>query len=387
MKCISRLSLRRETDDAVHDLCVDLKSFNADLAVVFATHHFGPEYPDLVEGIYKTINCRNLLGCTAEGVIGPTAEIENQPAIALWAARLPDVSISPFVMDQHDLVTLEEHGGLCEVAGVCSDDCPSFIILPDPFSIDIQECLDVLDSSFIASTVVGGMASGASEAGQNRLFLNDQTFRQGLVGVSLTGNLRVDSIVSQGCRPVGRPYVITSVRENLINELGGRPAVSVLQELYSSVDERDQESMRRGLHLGYIPDENQDESGQGTFLVRNMLGITEDKAIAIGAYFRPGQTVQFHVRDAQSATDELNDLLTNYSSNYHGQVAGALLFDCNGRGRSFFNQRDHDIRIVNQLLPDCQTAGFFAQGEIGPIGGHTFVHGFTGSLAFFSQPM
>lgn len=388
MQFISKLTLRREVEPAVHDLCVDLKSFQADLAFVFVSHHHGPEFHDLIREIYNNINCRNLVGCTGESIIGPTAEIEAQPAIALWAARLPDAHVNSFILDQQDLEKLEDEPDEAwyERIGVLPDDSPNFVLLPDPFSINVQTFIDKMDSLYPGSTIVGGMASGASEAGQNRLFMGDQALRQGLVGVALTGQIDVTSVVSQGCRQVGDPFVITKSHENLIQELGGKPALEVLRNVFNSAPDEDQKLMRTGLHVGRLVDEQISNASTGDFLIRNMMGVTDQQALAVGDFLRPGQTVQFHVRDSRSATEDMQRLLMAEKDRKQTPVSGALLFNCNGRGRRFFKQANHDIGLVNEFADDCCVAGFFAQGEIGPVGGKTFVHGFTSSLALFRQP-
>ena len=386
MKFLSRLTLRTETESAVHDLCVDLKRFHADLAVVFASHHYGPEFLDLIQGIYHAINCRNLIGCTAESIVGPTSEIENRPAVVLWVAQMPEVRIFPFVLDQQDLESMEDEASWYDRLGVTPDENPSFIVLPDPFTMDVPACLERMDACFGGSTIVGGLASGASEPGQNRLFMNDQALRQGLVGISLAGKVEITSVVSQGCRPVGQPYVITRARDNLIEELGGKPALKVLQEVFDRASSADRDLMRRGLQVGRLVDEQRRGFGSGDFLVRNMMGISQGRALAVGDFLRVGQTVQFHVRDSQSAEEEMERLLRAEQTRCRQSARGALLFNCNGRGRQFFRKSNHDISLVNQLVTDCQTAGFFAQGEIGPIGGRTFIHGFTSSLILFREP-
>lgn len=381
----SRLSLRREVDDVVHDLTVDAKSFGADLAIMFASHHYGPEFVDLARGVYDRINTRNLIGCTGESIIGPTAEIEGRPAVALWLAKLPDVRIFPFVLDQEDLVQLAQRDAAAwhERLGVSPEQKPSFVILPEPFSFQLDACLTGMDECFPGSTIVGGVASGANAPGQNRLFMNEQSLRQGMVGVSLSGPIDVSTVVSQGCRPVGKPYVITKAHQNLVEELGGRPALEVLKKVFGEVAPTDRELMRNGLHLGRLVDEHVQNYGPGDFIIRNMMGVYQESALAVADLMRPGQTVQFHVRDARSADDEMQQLLEAEQSRNQPFARGALLFSCNGRGRSFFEKPNHDIKLVNEHIADCATAGFFAGGEIGPVGGKTFIHGFTSSLILF----
>lgn len=385
IKCESRLSLRREVEDVIHDLTVDASGFGADLAFLFASHHYGPEFVKLVTGVYERINTRNLIGCTGESIIGPTAEIEGRPAVALWLAKLPDVRVFPFVLDQEDLVQLAQSDAdvWYERLGVTRDQKPVFLILPEPFSFQLDTCLSFMDEYFPGSTIVGGVASGANAAGQNRLFMNDQSLRRGMVGVSLSGPINVSTIVSQGCRPIGAPFVVTKARQNLVEELGGRPALQVLKKVFEDAESEERELMRSGLHLGRLVDEHVTEFGVGDFIIRNMMGVYQDSALAIADHFRPGQTVQFHVRDARSADHEMQQLLEAEQARNNPKAAGALLFSCNGRGRSFFETPNHDIQLVNAHVADCATAGFFAGGEIGPVGGKTFVHGFTSSLILF----
>ncbi len=386
MECLSRLSLRVETEAAVHDLCVDLKRFRPDLAVVFASHHHGPEFHDLVKGIYHAINCRNLIGCAGDSIIGPTAEIEGRPAIALWVAKLPNVRIIPFVLDQEDLGTLKEPDVWHDRLGVHPENVPSFVIVGEGRSFDIESCLERMDESYPGATIVGGMASGGDQVGEDRIFLNDQVLRRGLVGVSLQGDIRIDSVVAQGCRPIGRPYVVTKAWRNVIEELGGRPALQVLREVFDGARPADRNRMRTGLQIGRLIQETIRDHEPTDFIVRSMLGVHDNRALAVADYVRPGQTVQFYVPDATSADHELHELLEAQRAADGESARGALLFSCNGRGRSFFKKPNHDIGVVNQLMNECPTAGFFASGEIGPLGGRTYVHGYTSSLILFREP-
>ncbi len=228
------------------------------------------------------------------------------------------------------------------------------------------------------------MASGARGRGQNRLFLNDQIFSHGMVGVSLSGPIGIRPVVSQGCRPVGEPLVITKAEHNVIHELRGRPAVSVLHNVFGNAPPRDQELMQSGVLVGKVIDEHLESFGYGDFLIRNLLGIVGDTALAVNALVRPGQTIQFHVRDSQTADEEMRSLLSGRIGDLPDPPAGALMFNCNGRGQHMFGRPNHDISLLHATA-DCPTAGFFAAGEIGPVGNRTFIHGFTSSLVLFHK--
>jgi small ligand-binding sensory domain FIST len=229
------------------------------------------------------------------------------------------------------------------------------------------------------------MASGGVAPGENRLLLGRQQFDQGAVAAMICGAVKVRSVVSQGCRPIGQPFVVTKAEGNVIYELGGTPALARLQQVFGTLSEREQIMVRQGVHVGRVLSEYQDEFQRGDFLVRNVIGADpKSGAIAIGDFVRPGQTVQFHVRDEQTADEDLRELL---SAAQRGDTptCGALLFTCNGRGTRLFSTSNHDAGCVQEVLGRIPVAGFFAQGEIGPVGGKNFLHGFTASVALFES--
>ncbi|QDV91616.1 FIST N domain protein [Phycisphaerae bacterium RAS2] len=383
MEFQSAISILSDASQAVDELARATNGAQCDLAVVFATHHYGPEFDDVLAELSRKLGARNLIGCTGDGIIGPDREVERAPAMVLWTARLPGVRILPFVLDQDDVTAFETADDWIERLGVRPEDKPSFVILPEPFSINVEACLAALDQVYPGSAVVGGMASGANEPGQNRLFLNDQPLRQGLVGLSLSGPIRVHSVVSQGCRPIGESFVVTRAEENVIYELRGRPALDVLRGVFTDAPAQDQELMQKGLHVGRVVDERLGKFSRGDFLIRNVMGVVDDSALAVNSLMRPGQTIQFHVRDSKTAEEDMNRLLADALGRMGAPPCGGLLFSCNGRGTHLFGKPHHDIGVVNQLAPSCKVAGFFAAGEIGPVGHRTFIHGFTSSLVLF----
>jgi small ligand-binding sensory domain FIST len=231
---------------------------------------------------------------------------------------------------------------------------------------------------------MGGMASGAQMPGENRLICGQAVVEHGAVGVLIQGPIKVRSVVSQGCRPIGRHLVITRGQENIIAELGGRPPLAHLQELWAELSPADQKLFQRGLHIGRVINEYQGEFQRGEFLVRNVLGLDrESGSLAITDRVRVGQTVQFHVRDAATADEDLHTLLKENLQGQPEKPQGALLFTCNGRGTRLFPQPHHDAGVIRQEAGPLPLAGFFAQGELGPVGGQNFIHGFTASVVLF----
>ncbi len=258
----------------------------------------------------------------------------------------------------------------------------ALLLLADPYTFPVEGAIQHLARVAPGLPVLGGMASAAQGPGGNRLALDDQVHPSGAVGALIGPGVGLTAVVSQGCRPVGRPLVVTRAERNIIYELAGRPALERLLEMAKdSMSERDIRLVNQGLHLGLVIDEHRAEFRRGDFLVRGVLGADPDNgAMAVGDVVDVGTTVQFHVRDAESADEDLRELLASR------QAAGALMFTCNGRGTRMFDEPNHDAGVVGDLLANPPLAGFFAAGELGPVGGRNFLHSFTASLALFAEP-
>src|SRR5256885_2852004 len=350
-----------------------------DLAFLF----IAPQFEDELESIFQSANASlgggTLLGCVAGGVIGGTREVEDAPAVAAWAATLPGVTVRPFTLTYSEE---DEHGvfdGLEEVPTRAPDSV--LVMLADPYTFPAHLLLDHLNENAPGLPVVGGMASGGIVAGRTRLIADDEVLAEGAVGAILEGAHGATAVVSQGCRPVGETFAITRAERNVVFELGGQPAGKRIEELYASATERDQLLMRRGLHVGQATTELKPELGRGDFVIRNLVGVDRDTgAIAISDMAEVGQTVQFQVRDAESAREDLRAMLEPERAD---PVAGALLFSCNGRGQGLFGQPDHDIAAVKRAFGDVPVAGFFAAGELGPVAGGNSVAGLAAAILLF----
>jgi len=353
----------------------------ADLGVVFVSAAYGPDIRPLMEHLADLVPARHVLGATCEGVLAGEREYETGPAVAVWLARLPGAWLEPVSLDYTQTPDGGMFAGWPEALAGRMPANAALVLLADPFSFPVDALIRRLEEEHPGLPIVGGMASGGSRPGSNTLAIGQRTYDSGAVGVLVGGSVRVRPVVSQGCRPVGRPLVITRAEENLIVELGGTPALDRLREMYGELDDADRELVRSSLHVGRAASEYRDTFRRGDFLVRTVLGADPDSGvIAVGDLVRAGQTVQFHVRDAASADEDLRALLTGSSD---ADPAGALVFTCNGRGSRLFAEPDHDARCLQRCLGPLPAAGFFAQGEIGPIGSRTFLHGFTASIAIF----
>lgn len=356
----------------------------ADLAFVFVSANFAQELSGIAALVRRALNCTTLLGCTGESIVGNDREVEQEPAVCVWGATLPGTTVVPLRLE---FERTPEGGSIVGWPDEVAVDWPAgsaLVLLGEPFSFPADMLLERLNEDKPGVPVIGGMASGGWGPGQNQLLLNDAVYGDGAVGVLIHGRVRVRSLVSQGCRPIGRHFVVTKAQQNIIVELSGKPAMQQLQAVYGELTPHEQTLVRQGLHVGRVTNEYQGEFRRGDFLVRNVVGADpESGVIAIGDFVRPGQTVQFHLRDAASADEDLRELLAARTAELVRPPAGALLFTCNGRGTRLFDSSDHDAGALTAAWPGLPLAGFFAQGELGPVGGKNFVHGFTASAALF----
>lgn len=357
-----------------------------DLAFLFFSPHYAEQSTDLAAAVRRELAPDLLVGCTGEGIIGGTEEIESAPAISLWAARLPGVSMTPIRLScSQDEDGISVSGWPDEL--VSGPALPSFLLLGDPFSTGVDEALSLIAERCPGSMAIGGMAGGGRDVGENRMVLNDEVYEGGLVGVALSGPLSIRTVVSQGCRPIGERYVVTKAENNVIHELGGVPALERLQTVFETLSGGERRLAHRALHIGVVMNEQRNRFERGDFLVRNLIGADRNSgSVAIGDMIKVGQTVQFHIRDAQSASEDLHLMLAADRSRHQQPPLGALLFSCCGRGRGLFGQPHHDVTVLHERAGNIPVAGFFAQGEIGPVGGTNFLHGYTASVALFCEP-
>jgi small ligand-binding sensory domain FIST len=324
---------------------------------------------------------RRLLGCVAEGVVGRDRELETGPGAAVWAAALPGAEVETF---HAQALALDEEAGSFAVAGFPeSPDGALVVLLVDPYSFPTGPFLRRLAEERPGLPVVGGIAAGAGRPGSQALIVDDEVHDAGAAGAVVSG-VPFRTVVSQGCAPFGREAVITRAEGNVVYELAGERALDRLRAEVVALSDAERELVTRGLLAGIVIDENRSEYRRGDYLVRGLIGVDEEAgALAFGELVRVGQTVRFHVRDAQSADEDLRESLETALAGE--RVAGALAFTCNGRGTSMFPAPDHDARAVAEAIGSPAIAGFFCGGEIGPVGGRPFLHGFTATLALFLE--
>jgi len=374
----------RALDAVATDLQNGMQGDPIDLLLVFASEHHLFDLGRVVPRLRDSFGpVPVVIGCSAAATIGSHFELEERPGIAVMAAHLPGVEMRCVHVTNADLPALDGSPAPWRALfGVDPQLRPDFVVIGDPFSIDVDGLLPGLDYAYPESTVVGGLASGSSGPGAIGLFGDDGVRRGGAYVLALWGNVRIDPIVAQGCRPIGTPARITECEGQILKGLDERKPTQVLHDVFEALDDADRELAQNALHLGVVVDEMREELGHGDFLVRNILGMhRESGVIAVGSELRPGQTVQFHVRDGRTAAADLEHLLGAYvNARPDTEPAAVLQFTCLGRGQNLFGALHHDIARVHEALGPMPVVGFFANGEIGPVGGSTHVHGYTTAL-------
>jgi small ligand-binding sensory domain FIST len=402
-------------DDAARDAavvaesCADTLRAPCDLALVFLSRHIVAQGAQALAEVRARLRPGLLLAVSASGVIGGGTELEETPGLSILAARLPGVSLTPFRTD--DFITDDDpHAARAAIARRLGADDPAslraVLLFADPFSVPLVRLLPTLNDALRdcgAPPILGGLASAASEPGGNLLAIDTAVESRGGVGVAIRGPLRVDAIVSQGCRPFGPVCVVTKAKRNIIFELGGRPALQVVSDAISELSDDAREGLKGGLFVGRVVNEYKQHFGRGDFLIRDVLGVDQNHgALALADQVSVGQTVRLHMRDARTAHEDLALLLD--AQKLHAPPAGVLLVSCTSRGRRMFETPNHDAgSIIRAFLPQPAgeqrarvgfdiaapeqagppLAGFFAAGEIGPVASGSFLHGHTACAALF----
>ncbi|QOJ01731.1 MAG: FIST C-terminal domain-containing protein [Phycisphaeraceae bacterium] len=407
--------------DACGEACAGLMARagrgGIDLLMVWMSGDLREMADEASREILSAVSPRRMIGSTAEGLIHGPREYEGVSGVVLLGARLPGVGVRVFTDESFPVLSdtsgEEETGRIGEAAG-CDGTMRGMLVFADPYSVPMVRLMPALNASRAkdasgrgVGVIVGGMASGASGPGVGRLFLDDRVMSRGLVGVTLSGGVGVEAVVSQGCRGVGPTLVVTRARGNVILGLGGRPALEVVREVVEGLPEHDQARARSGLMMGRVINEYKDRFGRDDFLIRGIVGADQTSgAVAIGDLVRVGQTVRLHVRDATTASEDLGLLMDG--QRMKSKPAGVMMVTCNGRGGRFFPVANHDAGKVAGALgttrpaeevakggramgvtagaEDVPMGGFFAAGEIGPVGGESYVHGQSACVVLFRRP-
>lgn len=365
---------------------------SANVVFVFLAEHSEETLVEVGKLLAERFPGAELLGANVQGTIADSEENETGPAAVIWLGELVDVELTSHHLSFQRTSEGAAFSGSGDLLDLSEwDPAESAIVgLGDPYTFPMDVYLERLREEAPRLPVVGGMASGGAGPGLTLLMRNGELVNHGAVFLTLRnqragGGQRFRSVVSQGCRPIGQPLVVTAAERNQIFGLGGQSAVEQLLRIYQQLPTQEQRMLQQGLHLGIAIDEYRDRFGLGDFLIRNVLQINQQEGyLVVGDFVRVGQTVQFHLRDHLSATADLKARMKQMLGDSLPQrPGGALLFSCNGRGSNLFPEPHHDARLIRELGGEIHLAGFFAAGEIGPVAGVNFVHGFTASALFF----
>lgn len=374
---------RRALEQAMQEVEEPSMGANPDLVFLFASFEYAPDFPELVASARRSLDGPILVGCSGWGIIGNGREVEGLPGLAILSLSLPGAVLRPSLLTGRSIAQCRTPVEWHDLTGIHPDDVNAWLLLADPFTIDGERLLQGLSEAYPGVPLIGGLASGEHNERKTRLFLDDEVYEEGAVLLAIGGGYRVQTVVSQGCTPIGQTWTITAADGHMIQSIAGRPAYEVLAETVRSLPATLQERARGNLFAGLAMDEYKDDFKQGDFLIRNLLGVEpEKKALIVGAETFVGQTLQFQLRDRVAADDELRTMLAAARGEMgERQPSAGLLFCCNGRGAGLFNEPDHDARAVEESFGPLPLAGFFCNGEIGPVGGRNFLHGYTASLA------
>lgn len=343
-----------------------------DLAVLFISGHPVEAVEEIATAVRSLLSPGVLIGSTTVAAIGRETEAEDGPAVSLWVGR-----VGPVEPVRFEVVRSSEGTAVVGMPDAAASERRTLILLADPMSFPADSFARAGNHQYPALTIVGGVVSAPGGVGASRLVLDGAIHSDGAIGALLPPGLGEFAVVSQGCRPIGAPLIVTEAEANVVRGLGSRPALDRLQELFDGAGDHDRELLGQGLHVGLAVDERTEAFARGDFLVRGVLGATPDEgSIRVGDRVEVGTTLQFQVRDAATAREDLAELLSTVDAD------AALVFTCNGRGRRLFGEADHDARAVVDAVGGGPVAGMFCAGEIGPVGGQNHVHGFSASVLF-----
>ena len=355
------------------------------LGLVFMSPKFFPHAQQVLEILRVHARIPLLAGCSSLGLVANAEEIENAGGLVLALYSLPGAKLKGVRFTQENIESADAENYWPVETGVAKKDVNGWLAFVDPFHLDSESWLTSWNESYAAVPVYGGLASGSFPEPLAQVYLDGEVFEDGGVAIAVGGEVTLTGVVSQGCTPIGEAWTLTRVEQNLIRHIGNRPAYAVLSETVQKLSPEDQRKAQGNLHIGLVVNEYLEDFQRGDFLIRNLIGGDPNSGVlAVGALPRMGQTIQFQRRDAAAASEDLSALLARARKQLGGTtIYGGCLCCCNGRGQGLFGAPDHDAGLVQKQLGPFGLAGFFGNGEIGPVGGKNYLHGFTASLALF----
>jgi small ligand-binding sensory domain FIST len=362
-----------------------LESPQVSLGLVFMAPKFFPYAKQVLEIFQVHARIPLLAGCSSQGLIVGGQEVEQKAGLTLGLYALPGASLKGLHFSQEQVEEANGPGYWRLETELEPNQTNGWLVFIDPFHLDSETWLRTWNEAYAPSPVMGGLASGDFREQSTQIYLNGEVYEEGGVALSVGGDVRLAGVTSQGCTPIGQTWTLTKVEQNIIHEIGNRPAYEVLAETFNQLPPDEQKKASGNLFIGLVVNEYLEDFHRGDFLIRNLLAADpRSGSIAVGALPRLGQTVQFQRRSAAAATEDMNELLTRAKGQLgEAPIYGGCLCCCNGRGKNLFGRPNHDAQMVQQRFGPLGLAGFFCNGEIGPVGQKSFLHGYTASLALF----
>lgn len=367
------------------DLRGQLQAPQVSLGLVFMVPRLFPKARQILEILRVHARVPLLAGCSSQGLIVGDLELEENAGLSLGLYSLPGAELQGFHFTQEQVEEANGPGYWRLETGLEPEQSNGWLVFIDPFHLDSETWLKTWNEAYAPLPTFGGLASGDFSEQQTQVYLNGEVFEEGGVAISVGGQVGLAGVTSQGCTPIGETWTLTKVEQNLIHEIGNRPAYEVLAETYNHLSPEEKKKAGGNLFIGLVVNEYLEDFHRGDFLIRNLLAADpRSGTIAVGALPRLGQTVQFQRRSAAAATEDMEELLARARARLEQvPVYGGCLCSCNGRGQGLFGRPNHDAQMVQQRLGPIGLAGFFCNGELGPVGEKNFLHGFTASLALF----
>ena len=367
------------------DLRSQLRAPQVSLGLVFMTPRFFSQAKQILEILRVHARIPLLAGCSSTALVAGNEELEENPGIVLALYSLPGAKLDGIYFTQTQVEEADGPTYWQQLTEITASQTNGWLTFIDPFHLDSESWLRTWNESYAGLPVYGGLSSGVFAEQVTQIYLNGDVYEEGGVAISVGGDVKLAGVISQGCTPIGDTWTLTRVEQNLIHKIANRPAYEVLSETVNEMPADEQKKVRGNLFIGLVVNEYLDDFHRGDFLVRNLLGgDPQTGVLAVGAMPRAGQTMQFQRRDAEAATEDMNELL----GRTHIQLGGATVYGgclccCNGRGKHLFGESGHDAQLVQKQFGGIGLSGFFCNGEIGPVGQKNFLHGYTASLALF----
>ena len=371
--------------DWAEKLRTQLGAHPVSLGLVFMSPKFFPHAQSTLEILRVHARIPLLAGCSSTSLVAGPREFEDAAGIVLALYSLPGAELKGFRFTQTQVEEAEDATYWSSESGVEAKHTNGWLAFIDPFHLDAESWMRSWNTAYAPLPTFGGLSSGIYSDQTTQVYLNGDVFEDGGVAISIGGDVTLSGVISQGCTPIGETWTLTRVEQNLIHQIANRPAYAVLAETVQQLSVADQQKARGNLFIGLVVNEYLEDFHRGDFLVRNLIGGDPNSGVlAVAALPRAGQTIQFHRRDAVAANEDMDELLERAKEKIgDATIYGGCICCCNGRGKNLFGQPNHDAERVQKELGPIGLAGFYGNGEIGPVGGKNYLHGFTASLALF----